>query len=389
MHSQGWTFAAVLIALLPTPLPVIAQGQPGHTATVVEGQKLAKPFPASAAADAPVDAAGRERWKAGWSFRADNDAYSLTDRDRDYTGGETLTLAGRRAAEWWLSADPALGVIDAALGVGQGDEVQTPGRFHALQFGTAAFAPDDQDSRAVVRGDRPYASVLFLSNGRLYLHDDATRIDQSSLLLGFLGLEVAERTQDLIHSALSLDEVRGWHHQISDGGEPTLLYARSQQRLLWSDVRRQGSRYQLKTGLSGSLGAITEAGVGASFRWGRINTPWWSFGSGRIAYFDQPAPVIGQSTRDPQRELYIGGGVKLSARPWNVLLQGQFRDSDLRYDFDEIRPLVVEGWLGITAQISRRYRLSWVLTAQSSELRAEPGDRETVWAGITLSRAVD
>ena len=63
---------------------------------------------------------GAEPDDAGWAVFMDNDAFTLGTRDHDYTGGVAVTLAGGRARDWPLSLDPALGAINAAVGVAMG-----------------------------------------------------------------------------------------------------------------------------------------------------------------------------------------------------------------------------------------------------------------------------
>ena len=137
---------------------------------------------------------------------------------------------------------------------------------------------------------------------------------------------------------------------------------------------------------AGSIGYITEGSAALSWRWGRINTPWWAGSPDRVEYIAEPAPSTGGSVMNPgSRELYVWGGVKAHARFYNAFLQGQFRDSDVDYGYHDVRPLIGEAWLGVTAQIVGEYRLSWVMRYQTSELRPEPGDRSLVWGGLVLS----
>ena len=132
---------------------------------------------------------------------------------------------------------------------------------------------------------------------------------------------------------------------------------------------------------------LTEASVALTLRWGRIHTPWWSFVPERAEYMMEPAPVFGGASPDGPRELYAWAGIKGRARLYNAFLQGQFRDSDLTYDFEDTRPLIGELWAGVTAELAAGYRLSYVLRYQSSELRTRPGDRDLFWGGVSVSRS--
>jgi hypothetical protein len=118
-----------------------------------------------------------------------------------------------------------------------------------------------------------------------------------------------------------------------------------------------------------------------------MRTPWWSFVPERAEYMMEPAPVYGGGAAGAQREFYAWAGIKARARAYNAFLQGQFRDSDLSYDFEDTRPLMGEVWAGVTKEIDAGYRLSWVLRYQSSELRTQPGDRDLFWGGLSVSRS--
>ena len=101
----------------------------------------------------------------------------------------------------------------------------------------------------------------------------------------------------------------------------------------------------------------------------------------------EPAPVIGGTDIRPgSRELYVWGGAKARVRLYNALLQGQFRSSELTYDYGELRHVVGEAWAGITAQLDAEFRLSWVMRYQTSELRSGPGDRDAIWGTLFVSR---
>lgn len=324
-----------------------------------------------------------EKFNAGWVLFLDNDALALSKRDRDYTGGLALTLAGDRARQGWYSLNPALKALDRALGVEKLCASQRPR--HAMQFGVVAFTPSETRQPAAT-GDRPYASLAYLANSRLIFAADPGAVLQSTLAVGLLGLNVAETVGRGVHSALNVDHARGWDQQISDGGEPTFRYTLARLDLLAEGNTERRRSFEIKHSGSLSVGYLTEATTALSLRWGKIMTPWWSFLPERAEYIREPAPVANNPS-ERQREIYGWAGLKARARLYNAFLQGQFRDSALAYDYEDIRPLIGEAWLGITAQIGDDYGLSWVVRYQTSELRTEPGDRDLFWGSVFLSRS--
>ncbi|MFP5430835.1 MAG: hypothetical protein ACLGHE_07615 [Gammaproteobacteria bacterium] len=66
---------------------------------------------------------------------------------------------------------------------------------------------------------------------------------------------------------------------------------------------------------------------------------------------------------DGPRELYVWAGAKA-----------------------KVRPVLFDGWLGVTGQISRKYWLSWVLRYQTSELHEGAGDRNLLWGSVFINR---
>lgn len=329
-------------------------------------------------------ALAQEKDDAGWALFMDNDALTARTHDHDYTGGIALTLAGARVQRAPLSLDGALGWVDRHVGLDRPDATE----WHALQLSLLTFTPRALARADVVAGDRPYASIAYLANSRTTVLPEGRVAYQTSLAVGMLGLDAAKAAQRTLHEALGADRPLGWDHQISDGGEPTARYSLARLGLRASAGDGRGSRFELKDAVAFSAGYITEANVALTARWGRIHTPWWSFVPERAEYMIEPAPVFGGgATSGAPREFYAWAGIKGRVRAYNALLQGQFRDSDLTYDFADTRPLIGEVWGGVTRELAAGYRLSWVLRYQSSELRTAPGDRDLLWGGVSLSRS--
>ncbi len=118
----------------------------------------------------------------------DNDLFAGDSQDRDYTGGLSMTLSGDRARDGLLSLDPLLGRLDRL--VFNGEEMNV---HHARQLGLLAFTPKDTLVREVQPNDRPYASLLFVSNGRVTVDADDRGAWTSSLTVGVLGLSLTGR----------------------------------------------------------------------------------------------------------------------------------------------------------------------------------------------------
>jgi len=220
------------------------------------------------------------------------DEHVLTDasRDQDYNGGGEITQSGRSPGFIGRGLDRALGLVDrrtcraARL---RGLDGQSA---HAFAAGLLVFTPRNLDARDVVRGDRPYASLFFVSAGRRYASTDSPVAYDSSLTVGVLGLAAADDVQRILHDVTGSVQPKGWSHQISAGGEPTVRYSLARQALL----ARFGDgpwRADGKWTSAVSLGTVTEASVALNARWGRIESPWWSFTPEQDMYVQETQPV--------------------------------------------------------------------------------------------------
>ena len=68
-------------------------------------------------------------------------------------------------------------------------------------------------------------------------------------------------------------------------------------------------------------------------------------------------------------------------------MQGQFRDSEVTYDFDELNPIVAEGWAGFLTELPAGYRFGVFIRARSAEIDVGEA-RSPVWGGFVISRSL-
>jgi hypothetical protein len=339
------------------------------------------------AAQEPIGEANierREPYNTGWELYFDNDSFLSSTKDRNYTGGVALTLAGRRAAEYPYSLDGWLAGLERLSGY---DELtQGPGNFqrHAIEFGLILFTPDDIATSAPVHDDHPYANLLFLANSRIAIDPEQGRMYQSSLLLGLLGSSVGEQLQKRIHQMFDFVIPRGWQNQISEGGELTFKHSLAVHQMLHS--HKGALSHDLRGGLEAGLGYTTDLGASLTARWGRLSTPWWSFTPHQNDYINLGQTLSDNAQQGPNgEEFYLWGGLQVKYRLYNALLQGQCRDSAVTFHRDQLEPLILSGWLGITKTFDNGLGLSFVLQIQSSEIDIPDMD-ETIWGGLVVSR---
>ena len=86
---------------------------------------------------------------------------------------------------------------------------------------------------------------------------------------------------------------------------------------------------------------------------------------------------------------YLWASASASLRLYNALLEGQFRDSAVTYDNDQLRPVTEHLSVGAGWTFSNRWRLSYSVQQQTSEVKTGLADRTFVWGGIVLEIPTD
>lgn len=315
---------------------------------------------------------------SSWAFAFDNDLLVPGSRDQDYTYGLNITYSGRQAERQWASLHDSLDWINRKLEldglVGQGINATK------IEYGLFGFTPEDISLSMANPEDRPYASLIYVSSSSETYHPQREVSWQSTLTVGILGLDIVGSVQNAVHSAYGGTRAEGWDNQISEGGEPTARYSLSRQSLLYSS----GSGFELKSTLQGSVGYITETSWSLSLRAGEIHTPWVSFNPELTSYAEGAIPNTGSRVS----EQYFWAGISFKLRAYNAFLEGQFRDSEVTYDGDDINRGIVEAWLGYTIALTDGYSFTYSIRGHTSEIDAGDGDRNVVWGGVLISKTI-
>lgn len=326
-----------------------------------------------------------EPYNAGWQIYLDNDLFISPDIDRDYTGGLAIAYSGRRAREWWFSMDRGLDWLDEWFRI---QPLQTsPKGFqrHSLEFGLILFTPDDITVDTPIPDDRPYANFVFMANSQQTTFPETGWMLQSILTVGFLGLSIGPDVQSLIHSATDSAEPEGWQNQISDGGELTASYTVRAQKILLENYGRFS--YEVSGALEGSIGFTTDVNVGLSTRFGKIRSPWWTFAPHQSDYINLGQTITSRiDERILPSEFFGWAGINANFGFYNAFLQGQFRDSAVELDRDELEDIVYEAWLGATKTWSNGFGLSFVTRGRTEEIKP-PNGRSPLWSGFIISYA--
>jgi hypothetical protein len=317
------------------------------------------------------------------------DEHLLTDarRDEDYNGGGEITFSGRSGGPIGRALDRALGAVD--------EELCPAGRFkgpgwesaYAFAAGLLIFTPRDLSASQVTPGDRPYASLFFVSAGRRYVSSDADVAYNSSLTVGMLGLGAARSVQDALHHLSGSVQPEGWDHQISAGGEPTARYSGARQEL-FGDYGDGPWHADAKWTLAGSAGTVTEASLALGARWGRIESPWWGFTPEENMYVQETQPLLPPLAVGAPIEVFAFAGARAKVRAYNAFLEGQFRHSDLAYHWGDVNQLLGEAWAGVEMRTPSGWAVQYLARLESPELRSGVGSRTIFWGSLEVSRTL-
>lgn len=315
------------------------------------------------------------RTSEGLSLQFDNDLLAGGPHDADYTGGIAVQWTPRRQSPLH-PAHRAHWYFDRMLGLGGGSC-----RRHAWQLGLVSFTPGTLRSSVPVLDDRPFASLVVLGTSATWNTVNPNVAMTSMVQIGALGLGLAEGVHRLAHRLVGDELPQGYQFQVSDGGELTVRYVLARHQLLGDGLAR-GETLQVKNSLALSVGYLTEASAGLSARWGRIASPWQSFTPGLADYLPAASPLPAV----PEHELYVFGGVRLKARAYSALAQGQFRDSVHVLRSSELEPFLAEVFVGLHWQPSPGWEITYIYRVQTPELRVATGRRTLVWGGLNVSR---
>lgn len=312
------------------------------------------------------------------------------NEDRNYTGSLTLQASGLWVHHRHL--DAPLNFIDRQTGFAgrhtraalvarrpaESDLIlKHANQSHSFVIGHTILTPDDLQDLNPIPDDRPYASMQYFATRK----STASPYDayKSELVLGILGLGIADPVQSWVHERLrerndkaTPHDPKGWEHQIQDGGEPTIKYTVSTQRLAG-----RSDWHDLTTSAEASAGYYTNIGASTRLRLGRVKSYFWTFD-------DDPNGSFDQALRPDEWELFLWGSLRTRLWAYNVLLQGQgdlFQESAATVPARNVERVVVDGRMGVTLN-ARGFSLTSVLVAgRSPEFRGDKA-RSHYWGGL-------
>ena len=314
-----------------------------------------------------------------WMVAFDNDILVPGHRDQDYTYGISFAQINADLANAKVSLNQPLRTLDKWIG-NEHSSIHVK-EAYSREFGVFGFTPEDISLSQTNPNDRPYASLIYFSSTRDQV-DFANNVAwKSTLTLGVLGSDLVGKLQREVHSLTQSETPQGWDNQISQGGELTGRYLIARQDY-WDDL---SDKYEIKSTLQASVGYLSEVSWGMNLRRGKIHSPWASFNPDLTSYGEKSSSLTQAKNID---EHYVWAGFAIKARAYNAFLQGQFRDSAVTYDQSDLRPILLEAWIGYTFAFKQGYRVSYVLRGHSSEIKQGAADRNLLWGGLVISHSI-
>ena len=315
-----------------------------------------------------------EEKSSGIGIYIDQDMFvPFSNEDRDYTMGF--------AVEFFWGKDKGLYPLDSLVktaGEWLGIEDSDNGIVHSFMLGTLAYTPDDLSNSQPIFDDRPYSSLIYLSNKRVFT--DGKNALAAEVLLGVIGSKLPGEFQAGFHSiyrdVFDLEptddpvEPKGWQHQISDGGELTLRLRLTNSRL--QEKLSIPKRFDVTTTMGLSLGFQTNANLGFAIRAGKLRSPFWSL----------PYDPVNRGNFVPSKaedEWYFWSAFNARFVGYDALLQGQFRHSDVTLAYDEIEHVVYDAGIGLTLGFDES-QLTISANLKSADLKLT--SRRQVWGSI-------
>ncbi|HET6990044.1 MAG TPA: lipid A-modifier LpxR family protein, partial [Bacteroidia bacterium] len=211
----------------------------------------------------------------------------------------------------------------------------------------------------------------------------------SELTVGIIGTDAGKEFQTYIHRNHWLGSTRpiplGWKTQISNGGEPTLMYKVKYMKPLyeahWKKVPTN-NMIQVIGSAEGSAGYYTNAAIGLNIRAGYFKTAYWhdspDFGSSANQVAVEP-----KWFRD-QCEGYFFASGRIRAVGYNALLQGQFKQSAHTFAPSQINNFIYEFETGFSVKLGGVTFIYEFIAGRTAEFNTDLS-RTHIWGAASLS----
>jgi Uncharacterized protein conserved in bacteria (DUF2219) len=325
----------------------------------------------------------------GFGLIFDQDFFTPQNQDRNYTMGVSININGPVFDKDYLVLPWLRKGADKLFGIHkwhkEGEQYIT-----GMQLFDGAFTPLNLESTLPLKDDRPYGNVLGLGASKTTLMNTeggdlpGQSAVTSRFVVGIIGTRVAEAVQSYIHKKFFNGKRAvpvGWPTQISDGGEPTLLYQLQFVKPIFEEVNPEKpkiKRIQATWMMEANLGYYTNMATGLSFRFGRFTTPFWKFNNSGMSVVSQKATRI-----DKKPEFAFFLHFRGRAVAYNALLQGQFKKNEYVLAGGQVNRFLFEGESGLILNIGKFTLIYQPFIMRTSETNL-PQARNHSWGSAAL-----
>lgn len=325
----------------------------------------------------------------GFGLIFDQDFFTPQNQDRNYTMGVSININGPVYDKNYFVLPLLRKGADCLFGIkkwhNEGEQYIT-----GLQLFDGAFTPLNLESTVPLRDDRPYGNILGVASSRTTVinasSDDPG--EQSSItsrfVVGILGTRVGEAVQSYIHKKFFYGKRAvpiGWPTQISDGGEPTLLYQLQYMKPLFEEVNPKEprlKRIQATWTMEANIGYYTNMASGFAFRIGRFTTPFWKFTNSGMSTVSQKVTRI---DKKPEFSFFVQ--FRGRAVVYNALLQGQFKHTDYVLTGNQVNRFLLEAESGLLLNLGKLTLIYEPFIMRTSET-ALPLARSHSWGSAAV-----
>jgi lipid A 3-O-deacylase len=273
-----------------------------------------------------------------------NDIFSADNNDRYFTQGLKLEVMSNALSRIYKQT-----WLDHVMVIPKTDTTFT--NHASLSFTQEFYTPADKTADTILRGDRPFAGVMFLSFRNISVSpEDSYRIT-TDLSLGVLGpASLSREMQNGIHTLFSEHNadtnILGWNYQLRN--DLYLNYLLRYEKIMINTKFLQTSYiYQF------DLGTIhDDFGFGGRVQFGVFD----NYFDGNLGYITRKDKGSFKLFKQVQCYLFFNPVVKLVL--WNSLLQGgiigNFQGTEpYTMSENDISRLVVDGSYGATLVLGR------------------------------------
>lgn len=324
----------------------------------------------------------------GFGLIADQDFFTPQNQDRNYTMGVSINVNGPVFDKNYLVLPLLRKGADWLFGM---KKWHAEGRDYltSMQLFDGAFTPLNIESATPVTNDRPFGNVLGIGASRTTAVKPSEELPKqysitTRFIVGVIGTRVAETVQSHIHKKYFAGKRAvpvGWPTQISDGGEPTLLYQVQFLKPIFEQVNpdeKRIKRVQATWLLEANLGYYTNMASGFSFRIGRFTTPYWKFTNSGMSVVSQAPTRI---DKKPEFSFFLQ--FRGRAVVYNALLQGQFKKNEYELTGKQVNRFLLEAESGVMLNIWKATVIFQPYIMRTSET-ALPLARNHSWGSLAL-----